>query len=186
MRNLPTSFHLRSGKLGFLRGRRDGPDNTRIQLYSWDFVGDCTQEQCPVFRHCEKVPENGGKCPVQLEYIRQTANVILNCFEDMDDVVAFKVGAHLIPLYNDLIFLKLERAGLRRATLTGNRGNVSVHPVIKELRETHRRITSTWKEIGLDFGDVAQQLARVEPDLKRGDNTLYSRMMASKNKEQGR
>ena len=186
LKNLPGSYHMRSGKLGFLRGRMDGPDNSRVQVYAWDFVGDCLEDSCPVFRHCEKMPPPDAehqKCSIQLEYVRQTANVILNCFEEMDDVVAFKVGAHLIPLYSDLVFLKLERAGLRRATLTSDRGVVTVHPIIKELRETHRRIVGMWGEIGLEYGPIAEELEKIKPDLKKGDRTLYKRMMASKARE---
>ena len=185
--NLPQSYRNRSGHLGFLRGRRDGPNDSRIQLYAWDFVGNCSRERCPVFRYCEKQPDPDSgshqKCPIQLEYIRQTANVILNCYEDIDEVTAFKIGTHLIPLYSDLVLLKLTRSGLDHVVLTSNRGSISIHPVLKEIRETHRRILATWNELGLKSTTARKELENLEPDFKKGDSTLYSRMMASKNKE---
>ena len=188
IQNLPQSYRNRSGSLGFLRGRREGPNDSRIQLYAWDFVGDCTREDWPVFRDCEKQPDPDSdtyspKCSIQLEYIRQTANIILNCYEDIDEVTAFKIGTHLIPLYSDLVLLKLTRSGLDHVVLTSNRGSISIHPVLKEIRETHRRILATWNELGLKSTTARKELENLEPDFKKGDSTLYSRMMASKNKE---
>jgi len=185
IQNLPQSYRLKSGKLGFLRGRFKGKNKSTIQLYAWDFVGDCILENCPVFRYCEKQPNadsENQKCQIQLEYVRQTANIILNCF-DLDEALAFMVGTHLIPLYSDLVFLKITRAGLRSPVTAGARGGVLMHPVIKELRETHRRIVAMWSEIGLNYKVVAEEMGKIKPDLKKGDRTLYSRMMASKNRE---
>ena len=56
IKNLPQSYRNRSGKLGFLRGRREGPNDSRVQLYAWDFVRDCLDEACPVYDYCEKQP----------------------------------------------------------------------------------------------------------------------------------
>ena len=61
-----------------------------------------------------------------------------------------------------------------------------MHPVIKELRETHKRIVSMWAEIGLDYNKVEDGIKRTEPDLKKGDRTLYRRLMASKLRERNK
>jgi hypothetical protein len=57
---------------------------------------------------------------------------------------------------------------------------VKVHPIYKELRDTHRQILSAWRDIGLRGQPVygGEELAK-EKDLKKGDSTLYSRMMKS-------
>jgi len=183
MSKLPASMRQRIGSHMVLpKGRRDLDPETRVTVYSWDAAVDCIREECPAHQYCHLVPDKKSgtqKCAVQVQYVRQCANAILNSYPKADEILLYKIGTHLIPLYGNLIRLKITELGVRRLSSFTNSGSVKIHPVYKELRETHRSILNTWKELGLGPPISDKEVVEEAGDMKKGDPSLYSRMMES-------
>ncbi|RLA01867.1 MAG: hypothetical protein DRI97_11075 [Bacteroidetes bacterium] len=201
--HLPQSYKIKSGKsMSMLKGKFEDK-----QLYSWDAVPDCTDNLCPAFRYCEfsltkqrehKEEEGldsgngtravGNKCYTQLTYVRDVLGLITGAIKDLDEVMLFKIGSHLVPLYSMWCRLKIAELGVDSVTYETSRGTMCIHPIYKEMRDTALKIEIMWEKIGLlsirnanpDLGDLRDGIP--EPNLHRGSSTFYKRMMNSKQK----
>ena len=187
LNKLPASFRQNSGMNMILtKGKRDIDANTRVTIYSWDAAVNCLFEECPASAYCHLMPDRESstghqKCVVQIQYTRQCANAVLNSFPKADEITLYQIGTHLIPLYSNLIRLKITELGVRRTTYVSNTGLVKMHPIYKELRDTHRSILNAWRDIGLRGSPqyAGDDLGEPKKDPKKGDASLYSRMMKS-------
>ncbi len=149
------------GTFGTLSVAR-GTGRSGNSLWSWDALQDCKGEECPAAKSCQylhKAQERGDemkKCRVMATYLRSVSTTILGNYENqMDEGQLFRVGMHIIPLYRNLIKMKIEEIGIRSVVTTDERGKKSINPLYKEIREYIKLIEQMWKSVGITNVNLA-------------------------------
>jgi hypothetical protein len=165
----------------------------------WDKVRNCTGLKCELFSQCpymqneakiEKIKENRGDygvCRIEQKYLHAIMKPFWALLEKVpDEFVMQHVGMHLIPLYHDLVQLKMEKAKLKEITYTDSKGTKRIHPVYDQLLKTHKEIHATLKSSGLL--ELAKKVGFMKPgslipsegDLEiHGDGAAYDEMADS-------
>jgi hypothetical protein len=144
---------------------RKGLLDGRIAVTLWDKVRSCVGDECKLFKECpyfqdtEKInsmikkKENGeklGACRVEQKYLFHNLKPFLELLKKVpDEFVVQIIGMHLVPLYHDLIQLKMEKATLRSVSYVDAKGTRRINPVFDQLLKTHTEIMKTWKTSGL-------------------------------------
>jgi len=166
------------GAFGSLSVSR-GTGRSGNSLWSWDALQDCEGKSCPAAPRCqylEKALERGeslSKCRVMATYLKSVSTTILGNYEDkMDEGQLFRVGMHIIPLYRNLIKMKIEELGVRRVVNQDEKGKLSINPLYKEIREYIKLLEQMWKSVGISGVLVA---APTDDDFGAGDN-YYEQM----------
>lgn len=136
-------------------------------LYTWDYVQDCTP-RCPAYNGeiCHFKKEGTRKCAVMTMFLRGVADTVMMAVpegEHIDQRALWRIGMHLMPLYQMLGRIKIEEATYTRVIYTDDKGRRKANPIFKELRETLKLIEAVWKSLNmgglmpsspeLDFGD---------------------------------
>ena len=76
-------YSMRPGK-GYI------DDNKSIYYHAWDFVENCTKENCVAFKSCPY--DKHGKCTVQKEYMRSLQLVIfLNLNGNLTEINLYRL-----------------------------------------------------------------------------------------------
>jgi len=89
-------------------------------------------------------------CRVAASYLKSVSTTILGNYEDkMDEGTLFRVGMHIIPLYRNLIKMKIEEIGVKRVVQKDERGKLSINPLYKEIREYIKLLEQMWKSVGI-------------------------------------
>lgn len=122
-------------------------------LYTWDYVQECT-ERCPAYHGATCHFDKGRmkRCEVMGHYIRGAADTIICSLpenEDVDPLLLWRVGQHLMPLYQMLGRMKIEEATFSRVIYTDDKGRRKANPIFKEIRETLKQVETTWRNLGL-------------------------------------
>jgi len=144
---LPMRHENTLGKLNLTKGKND----EGLTTYSWDVVQKCRHERCPALKLCsygESILE-GGDCKVMKSYLRGAALAMYENQKGLTQSQRYRIGMHIMPLYRQLVRMKIEEIGLESASYISTTGNPGVHPVYKEIRETIKAIESTWRAIGI-------------------------------------
>jgi hypothetical protein len=143
------------GSFGNLSVAR-GTGRSGNSLYSWDALQDCTGDDCPAAPSCQYLQKVRGrgeemeKCKVMASYLKSVSTTILGNYEDqMDEGQLFRVGMHIVPLYRNLIKMKIEEIGISRVVTVAENGKMSINPLYKEIREYIKLIEQMWKSVGI-------------------------------------
>jgi diadenosine tetraphosphate (Ap4A) HIT family hydrolase len=143
------------GSFGSLSVAR-GTGRSGNSLWSWDALQECSAEGCPASPSCQYLRkaqernEEMEKCRVMANYLKSVSTTILGNYENqMDEGQLFRVGMHIIPLYRNLIKMKIEDIGVRRVVNVDERGKMSINPLYKEIREYIKLIEQMWKSVGI-------------------------------------
>ena len=120
-----------------------------VSMFAWDGVQTCDPTTCIVVDQCSYIKR--GKCAVQMKYLEALYNAILGTYKYMDDVMLFKIGMQIIPLYVQLVKMQMLELSLTSPIYTSEKGNILPHPVYKEIRETLKTIYTMWKDLDLSF-----------------------------------
>lgn len=149
---LPDRFERKFGELGFHGGIFAGKT-----LVSWDIVGVCAVEECPVYERCPAENKtNEHKCTVQMQYVKTASNTLLKAYaEEWDQFQLYGFGMHLTPLFVQLCKFKLVEAGLGLEDIICVGKSKYVHPIFKEIRETMKAIYYTAEKLAIDPKSVA-------------------------------
>jgi hypothetical protein len=161
-----------------------------VSMFAWDGVQMCDPDICAVVDRCGYIKR--GKCAVQMKYLEALYNAILGTYKYMDDVMLFKIGMQIIPLYVQLVKMQMLELSLTSPIYTTDKGAVLPHPVYKEIRETLKTIYTMWKDLDLSFTFNAK------PEFKRpsssetgsgddvnGDPNYYKRMTSDNGSMKG-
>jgi hypothetical protein len=186
-------FHGQLYDLRVAKGKFGG-----IAVNIWDKVRDCTGEKCELFSSCPymqseaklkriEAGDNLGVCRIEQKYLYAILKPYWELLNKVpDEFVMQQVGMHLIPLYHDLVQLKMEKAKLKAITYADSKGTKRIHPVFDQLIKTHEAITRIWKNSGLL--KLAQEVGFMQPgkllpsdkDLEiNGDGAGYDDMAES-------
>lgn len=131
-----------------------------IHIYMWDVIPPCNPIDCPAIDSCkfEDRKENGGKCQVQLQYLKHVFRIMSLKIEQFErdtrkqEIMAHRLGFMLMPLYSQLVKFKIEELGLRRVTYVTSKGEIKVHPIYKEIRAIMGAIDGVWKSHAAAMG----------------------------------
>lgn len=143
--------HVRKGFIG----------DSGVEVLIWDKVRDCRADDCPIFQSCpymatafkrKKAAElraagkRIGNCGVEMKYIYHIEQPFLAMMQKSPEPFIMQtIGMHLIPLYHDLIQLKIEKAGLKEITYRDSKGTLRIHPVFDQLDKVHKMILTAWR-----------------------------------------
>lgn len=120
-----------------------------VQLVSWDCIQECDPERCPIGLKCLHATQSFGKqCMLQVDYINELTTTILDQFPDIAVDDMYRFGMHLVPLYSNLCRMKIVEWSLRDIMVEDSRGNLKIHPIYAEIRNTIKTITSVWRDMG--------------------------------------
>lgn len=140
-------------------------------------IPDCNEDTCPIRNECrfKKI----GKCGVQSVYVNQVANAISTMYKGCDDSEKFRIAVHLLPLYVQLGRLQMTEIGVNSTCYSDNKGNIKIHPVFREIRDTLRTIAVMWRELAMfepPLGTVKQIVEGevIEGDMEKGNPNYYA------------
>lgn len=166
---LGTTMYGKSGRMTVTRGR----GTTGKSLYSWDASKSCKGNRCPAAARCNfliSLREHTGdplavpkKCLVMDRYLKNVLAVVVGNYEEgLDEGQLFRVGVHLVPLYRNLVQLKIEEMGLKEMTV-GPPDKPTINPIYRETRETIKLLEQLWRSIvGVRKGAAAPPLPEEE------------------------
>jgi len=148
-RRRPTTYDL------ILRGlaENDEKQSAIRPLYTWDYIQECT-ERCPAYRGdtCHYDKSKLKRCGVMSNFLKGVADTIMMSIpegEEVDPMFLWRVGMHLMPLYQMFGRMKIEEATFSRVIYTDDKGRRKANPIYKEIRSTLKLIERTWKNLNL-------------------------------------
>lgn len=191
---------IRRGKL--VVPREDGKDKRTtfkkdIVLVSWDALPNCTENSCKIFDKCnitEGMKESKYVCGVMKNYLKSISLILFRNYGDkLDELQWTKIGLELLPLYRNLVRMKIYELGLVSITTTSRQGNIVINPIYREMREQMKVIELIWKSLNLGgiplgVGDIPpdddfdgdEEAIEIRPD---GDPNYYDNMLKDIQKE---
>ncbi|MGD9700588.1 hypothetical protein [Acinetobacter sp.] len=162
---------------------RKGIVRDNIPLVAWDCIQDCVPDRCHIGQSCEYAhishsnKGTGGKCALQTEYIQSFISTVLKTYKYLDESDMFKVGMHLVPLYSQLCRQKIVEKAVGDIMQLDHRGNMKVHPIYREIRDTIRVISGLWRDMGIT-SCMNPSLPSSTPKEGFGDPTHYAKLIA--------
>ena len=120
----------------------------KVPFNAWDYVRNCIGEKCSISHMCD-YPRD-CKCGIEKAYLTavlQPYNELL--IEAADPVLNQWLGIHLIPLYHDLIRIKMAKLQYDSVVLSGPMGRITVNPLLQELRLQITAIRRELRESGI-------------------------------------
>lgn len=119
---------------------------------SWiglDIIRPCSGKDCPLTDVCKF--KQGGLCGAEQSYLRSVVDSIVKTLppKSVDQLLLNKISLHLLPLYHQLMILKMETYSLKSVAYTNNQGSKKIVPHFKEIREIIKAIETTQKSMGL-------------------------------------
>lgn len=152
----------------------------------WDVRSKCAREDCPVFNICPYINETdypNSTCSVEGEYLTHVGMLIheMGAKGYMDQVQVHKAGILMIPLYRQLIKMKLVELGMDSVMISSVKENKDgsithskpgINPIYKEIRDIIKNISDMWKSIGIK--NIPGQLDPAGPDSDNYYETLMS------------
>ena len=148
-----STYHLKFGGLTVKRGKT----KKGSELWSWDALRECRGQECPANQKCEflanELERSGNipkKCKVMASYLRGVTTTILEVYEDqLEEGQLFRIGMHIIPLYKNLVKMKIEELGVANVVTENDKGRLQINPLYKEIREYIKLIEQMWKSVGI-------------------------------------
>lgn len=108
-------------------------------VVQWDAIAECNEEGCNIFGVCPY--DKHGKCRVRTEYMGYVHQIMHGQIDGANEICLFRLGMELIPLFNQLIDIKIAAFGAT-VTYATNRGMV-MNPIFRELRACVKAISDT-------------------------------------------
>lgn len=146
-----------------------------IPVVTWDAIIPCEDEKCPITEHCPY--EHAGRCRVRKEYIAYVQKLLLGQVDKEKEMVVFRIGMELIPLFNQLIDIKIHSYGKRPVYVT-DKGNYAVQPLLKELRACLKAISDCLSNLSDGFSGGVKGM-----DDLVGDTGYYEKLFNGENQQ---
>lgn len=158
-------------KMVLNKGVAEGSGRT-MQL--WDVVKECSEE-CPAYGICEYRPTPAGRCTFMHKYLQSIIDGLLAVEKELTDDQLKRFGFMVLPLYQQLIMLKIETVPLKSAIIGKGVGS-KVHPVYKEIREVIKAIDAQLDKIGVSIPVKEPESPEDAMDMEEGDPGYYERI----------
>ena len=158
-------------------------------LFAWDAVQECQDSECPIHDECKYVKK--GPCTVQVRYLETIILTVMDSYKYLDDAQLAKIGMHIIPLYSNLVRLKIiERSVKTSQIMQYTARGMFVHPVFGEIRKTLQTISMMWKDLQIkpfnpampDPSDPSSEPVENDPRMIHGDPDYYDKLVDSSSK----
>jgi|GEM_PF-7071052 hypothetical protein len=167
--DLTTRGKERIGGINIHKGKAKDSD---VNLVTWDAVPNCDPEECPIADNC---PYNkSGKCTLRQNYQKHVVDTVLKSFDSVSEEQMLKIGMHLIPLYSQLIEMKI--VALDAPKMVVNRGSLAPHPVFKEIRLIIREISACLRDIGVGGNHLGRGIPPSH-NPEKGELGYYEEML---------
>lgn len=153
------------GSLSIFKGTVGG-----IQLKMWDAIPQC-DDRCDLWDEC--VYEKKKKCALRKAYINSVIESFVKALEKKDEVTMMRVGLLLMPLYTNLINLKLASYDMNGRVRYGK----GVDPVMKEMRETIKQIDGMLVDLGLAVSNGKGKVTGKPNNFLDGDGDYYDELI---------
>lgn len=127
--------HNRIGNIEIHKGStKDG-----VPVVQWDAIITCVEEDCHIFDVCPY--EKRGKCRVRTEYLSYVHTIMHGQIDPDNRLAKFRLGMELIPLFNQLVDIKIAAYGAK--PIYHHKSGMSVNPILRELRACVKAISDT-------------------------------------------
>ena len=159
-------------------------ERSKLPMVVWSALADC-DEKCPLIGKCEK-ENDGEKCEVMKDYFSNIINsAIATHGSYMNDKIAVSIGMNIMPLYAQLFKFKLieQSLGMNEMVRVNKKGDMSMHPLYKEMRECIKLIDGLWTRIGMKNFLKGSGGAVDSEDFFSGDSDYYSTISADEEVE---
>lgn len=155
------------GSLNIHKGEIGASDK---RLAAWDAIPEC-DEDCKLYETCP-YDKTKTRCNLRKSYIENILKTLTKSVKDPDPITLIRIGMLLVPLFNNLIDLKIEKH-TKRGRVMGMKGNIS--PVMKEMRETIKQVDSMLLSMGVQTpGNTKGSTLN---NLLHGDSSYYDEMI---------
>lgn len=147
---VPTDVKPNTGNMNIYKGIM-----SKVQFSIWDSVPVCTTT-CIAYNQCPKrIKEdvlNPPKCAVRVRYLEAVLGTLKLGIKRKDAITVHKIGMMLIPLYNQLV-------GMKIAELSMNQDNnvmfgAKINPIYKEMRSTIQLIDKILDGFNIKGGHI--------------------------------
>lgn len=108
-------------------------------VVQWDAVIQCESEDCTIFNVCPY--EKCGRCRVRSEYLDYVHNILHGQIDNENKMALFRLGLEIIPLFNQLIDIKIAAYGARVSY--ADKFGIKVNPILRELRACIKAISDS-------------------------------------------
>ena len=165
-----TRIREKIGGIAIHKGKKSGAETPIVM---WDAIPKCDPDSCPIVDIC---PYNkNGLCTLRSNYQKHVVDTVLGCFEDISGDQMLKIGMHLVPLYTQLIQMKI--VALNASTMVIARGSLVPNPIFKEIRIIIREISACLRDLGVS-GDPLLKGGNVPlRDNSKGSRTYYDSLL---------
>lgn len=139
------------------------------KVVALDFIGECPGRECKLFRDCNYLKV--GPCRLRKLFLYHIINSYVTQITDLKPIQLTKIGALLLPLWDQLVRFKMEEATLSEITTKGG----LINPIYSAIRETIKTILRVEAECVHTKGAI-EIPSGVEELNQYGDPNFYSEL----------
>ena len=157
-----------------------------VSLVLWDLCSECKDSSCALVNRCDY--RKTGHCSMETQYLNAVTAPVVRMLQDPDIPVLTEIefldfGLKFLPLYHDLVRIKMAILALYEVTVDGAQG-VRVHPLFREKREIIKaiealEITKVLRERFKNLKNVTPFMSPEELELE-GNPNLADQLMSVK------
>ena len=126
------------GSLVINKGKSSG-----LALCSFDALTNCTMKDCCIYDSCPYNKDKNKACGIRKQYLSHVLKTLEKVPSTLNELVGLKIGFNLIPLFSQLINMKILAHSLSGNIMRGTQ----IHPVFREIRQTIKLITDLLKDL---------------------------------------
>jgi len=155
-----------------------GSTHDGTSVVQWDAIIQCEEEDCTIFAVCPY--EKHGRCRVRSEYLDYVHYVMHGQIDSENKMALFRLGLEVIPLFNQLIDIKIAAFGAK-VSYVSKRG-INVNPVLRELRACIKAISDSISSL-VSIG-AFEKSGPKGVDAVIGDQDYYDNLFAGTPKKE--
>lgn len=155
-----------------------------VPFILWDSIPMCDIAKCSIGAVCPNAAKSEGrKCTIQTKYIKNVYGWLVDAVADnVDTITMMDIGLQLMPLYGQLIKMKILETSLEHNLTEQTKSGIKIHPVYREIRSIMGQISEVQARL------LCRPAEGPEPinvrDLGRGDPD-YADELIRAGKERG-
>ncbi len=120
-----------------------GSTKDGTEVVQWDAIPPCQVEDCNIFAVCPY--DKAGRCRVRAEYLDYVHTLMHGQIDKENNLARFRLGLEVIPLFNQLIDIKIAAFG--RQPLQLGRHGYTVNPIMREMRACIKAISDSISQL---------------------------------------
>jgi len=165
-----TRIREKIGGVAIHKGKKAGTDTAIVM---WDAIPACDPDTCPIESSCPY--SKSGKCTLRANYQKHVVDCVLSCFKEVDQEQMLKIGMHLVPLYAQLIQMKMQ--AMNAPVMVVARGALIPNPIFKEIRIIIREVTFCLRDLGISKNELLKGGNIPAMNNGKGSSTYYDTLL---------